>query len=311
VLEYAAVRAVSSRGRIVTSRRLPYAGAVLGNLVRRFDRRHEGVARDALKRCLPDLLRVEREQILTNLYRTLGMVTVEMMQMQTAPPRRMLDRTDTSALQELFETVRGGQSCVLFGGHVDNWELTGWTMAAHAPMVSFARPLDNPLLDRLIMRTRARTGHNVVSKFGGLRDMMRHLKKGVMAGFLSDQDAGRKGVWVPLFGRPASTADTGVQLAMKYRLPLYVVLMRREADNVCHRFHVCRRVRFSDTGDREADVRITLARCNAILEDTIRRDPEQWFGWLHRRWKTRPPEDALILDAEGRRLDGEGRVVAK
>ncbi|MGB0125736.1 MAG: lysophospholipid acyltransferase family protein, partial [Silvibacterium sp.] len=41
------------------------------------------------------------------------------------------------------------------------------------------------------------------------------------------------------------------------------------------------------TGDDEADALANTARFTAVIEDYVRRYPEQWL-WVHRRWKTRP-----------------------
>jgi KDO2-lipid IV(A) lauroyltransferase len=48
-----------------------------------------------------------------------------------------------------------------------------------------------------------------------------------------------------------------------------------------------------ETGDSEADAVENTARLTAVLEDVIRRYPDQWL-WMHRRWKTRPEGEPPI-----------------
>ena len=47
-----------------------------------------------------------------------------------------------------------------------------------------------------------------------------------------------------------------------------------------------------------------LTRATALLEEVVRRYPEQWF-WMHRRWKTRPPGEAP--ESDRRKTSGSGR----
>jgi KDO2-lipid IV(A) lauroyltransferase len=47
-----------------------------------------------------------------------------------------------------------------------------------------------------------------------------------------------------------------------------------------------------DTGDHDRDVLAFMQDLNDRLERHVRAHPEQWY-WLHRRWKTRPP-DAVV-----------------
>jgi KDO2-lipid IV(A) lauroyltransferase len=43
------------------------------------------------------------------------------------------------------------------------------------------------------------------------------------------------------------------------------------------------------TGDRERDVAANTALFSRVIEGWVRERPGHWF-WMHRRWKTQPPE---------------------
>jgi KDO2-lipid IV(A) lauroyltransferase len=47
------------------------------------------------------------------------------------------------------------------------------------------------------------------------------------------------------------------------------------------------------TGDEEVDIRNLTSKLSQIIEDRIRRYPDQWL-WIHKRWKTRPPGEPSI-----------------
>ena len=46
-------------------------------------------------------------------------------------------------------------------------------------------------------------------------------------------------------------------------------------------------VELERTGNDEADVIANTQKFTKIIEDYLRRYPDQWL-WVHRRWKTRP-----------------------
>jgi KDO2-lipid IV(A) lauroyltransferase len=94
------------------------------------------------------------------------------------------------------------------------------------------------------------------------------------------------GVFVPFFGRAASTTPALSMAALRTKAPVFVALAVREGERLRLLFEGP--IPVPDTGDRRADVAAHTAQLTAILERYIRRYPEQWL-WLHRRWKVQPP----------------------
>jgi KDO2-lipid IV(A) lauroyltransferase len=43
----------------------------------------------------------------------------------------------------------------------------------------------------------------------------------------------------------------------------------------------------AQTGNKQEDILTNTTRCNQVLEELVRKHPDQWL-WVHRRWKTRP-----------------------
>ena len=102
-----------------------------------------------------------------------------------------------------------------------------------------------------------------------------------------DQDAGDSGVFVPFFGKPASTTKGVAVFAIKMSASVLVISGHRTADGIS-KSHL-RPVDYTFTGDEEKDIEGLTAEITKMLEEDIRKTPEQWL-WLHRRWKTKPKE---------------------
>src|SRR6185436_5138873 len=142
--------------------------------------------------------------------------------------------------------------------------------------------------DRRFERLRSGTGNAVIPKRRAVRETMRALARGAGVAILIDQDVGGDGVYVPYIGRLASTTPTLALLELRTEAPIVPVFAHVEADGTIT-VHIEPAVPVRPTGDRDADVRSLTADCTAIVERWVRRKPEQWL-WMHRRWKTRPPD---------------------
>ncbi|MFY9941056.1 MAG: lysophospholipid acyltransferase family protein, partial [Desulfobacterales bacterium] len=105
-------------------------------------------------------------------------------------------------------------------------------------------------------------------------------------GILLDQNAKRdQGVFVDFFGKPVSTNKGLAQLALKTKTPVYPMFLVRQARG----FKVILKdqIPLTTTGDPARDIALNTRRYNRVLEEMIRRYPDQWF-WVHRRWKKQP-----------------------
>src|SRR5690606_41444437 len=99
----------------------------------------------------------------------------------------------------------------------------------------------------------------------------------------------RAAVLPPPFGRLAPATPAPAALAERPDAPVFLVLLRRRPQGR-HRVLIEGPIPFDRSGDPAADRLAFTARLNRALEDRIREAPELWY-WIHRRWKTRPPEE--------------------
>jgi KDO2-lipid IV(A) lauroyltransferase len=118
--------------------------------------------------------------------------------------------------------------------------------------------------------------------------VLQALRQGGLVAILLDQNAARReGVFVPFFGRAASTSRSLALLALRTGTPIVPIFIRREGVGR-HRVTIEPPLPSPTSADLAGAVVELTARCTASIEAAIRRSPEQWL-WSHDRWRTRPP----------------------
>ncbi|MCW8130333.1 MAG: lysophospholipid acyltransferase family protein [Planctomycetota bacterium] len=199
-----------------------------------------------------------------------------------------------------------GRGLMIVPAHHGNWELCGYAVSLLGyPLLSVARPLDNPLLNELVDGVRERAGNEIIHKWQVLWTLKKQLDRGRIVTMSVDQNGGVAGTFVPLFGTLASTVASPAELALASRAPVVVATLNRLADGVRHKFHVWDVIECEKTGDHEADRRALLTRINQAYERAIRAYPEQWL-WGHQRWKARPPGEVPGPDGLPPRIVSDG-----
>jgi Kdo2-lipid IVA lauroyltransferase/acyltransferase len=151
--------------------------------------------------------------------------------------------------------------------------------------------MENPRLERALAGVRRGSGNEIVAKDNAMRSAVKALARGIGVAVMIDQDARQAGIFVPFFGRPASTIPTVGMMHLRTGAAVVGVCAYPEPDGGWR--IVYERFTFPNlTGDRDTDVRRITAETTAWLEGKIRERPELWM-WMHRRWKTKAPEREL------------------
>ena len=120
--------------------------------------------------------------------------------------------------------AQAGRGVLVATAHLGNWELSAFAHALMtSPMNVVVRPLDNPLIDRLVERRRALTGNRPIGKKDFARSILKALAANQAVGILIDQNAGLEdGTFVDFFGLPASRRHRFCQVRgpqRRYRNP--------------------------------------------------------------------------------------------
>jgi Kdo2-lipid IVA lauroyltransferase/acyltransferase len=286
-LEAAFVRGLAAASRGVGWRRSLSVGAALGDLVHGLGIRRS-VAEDNLARAFPDWDSERRRHVLREHYREVGRIAFEyprLAELGRAPWGEYV--MDPVGFEHIEAARAQGRGAIILTGHFGNFELFGTAVSARWPIAFVVRPQSNPHVDRWVVEQRRAAGAGVVSADTEVRRVYELLRANSLIAMVGDQDARRHGVFVPFLGRPASTAIGPARIALGTGAPILMAFARRHPDGR-HELTVEPPLPMDPKGTPDAALRLT-ERHVARLEDWVRRYPEQWF-WLHRRWKTKPPQ---------------------
>jgi Kdo2-lipid IVA lauroyltransferase/acyltransferase len=250
------------------------------NLQRAFGSTHSPRELDALARAAYDHLGTSFAEFLTLPQVTAG---------------ELRARFELCGEEHLRTALAQGRGAIVASGHLGNWEWMGAALAARGFPVTFVvQTLRNTRVDRFVQGIRRGAGIDVMPRGMALRRVRAALDANQLVFFMCDQDARRRGVFVPFFGVPASTPKGAAQLALRAGVPFLPGFGRRLAAGR-HRGTILAPLR-SRAADEDAAVLELLGGFNAELERAIRDAPEQYW-WAHRRWKTRAPGDSAAARA--------------
>lgn len=232
----------------------------------------------------------EIEEIAKNVFKNIGRVAAEFAKM-TSYKRDFIERIiEIDGVENFQKAIDKGKGIILLGAHLGNWELLAYSLALRGyPLNIIARPLDNPLIERFVLKQRTAAGAMVIAKKNALRDILYCLKKGEQVGILLDQNvAQQEGIFVDFFGRIACTSFGLALIALKIDVTILPIFLVYIGDGKYKRL-VGSEIKIKRSGDFDKDMAYNTALFTKVIESYIRRYSDQWF-WVHRRWKTQPKE---------------------
>ncbi|MBP9732826.1 MAG: mitochondrial fission ELM1 family protein [Candidatus Omnitrophica bacterium] len=276
-------------------------GGLLGRIAGLLSKRRK-LALNNLKRAFRDdskLTRAWMTRTVSESYRDLGRSFMEFLMSPKIDRAYFESHVEVEGEERLAELVGKGRGAVLLTGHFGNWEFLNLMAGVRGyELAVLTRPQKLRASDAYLNRLRAQKGARIISRGMDLRRAYRILTGGGIAGVLGDQDGGPRGIFAPLFGRSSSYPRGMARFSAACSSPVLPVFCARTALDR-HRIHIGEPLQ-PILGESEADFELrVVAAFSRSMETMIRRYPSQWM-WPHRRWKSSPDRDILVLD-DGRK----------
>lgn len=247
-----------------------------------------GVVEDNLRIAFPEQSPEWIEKTRDASYEHLGREVVAMLSLSKLDREAVIGRTTPVGWDQLEDALSLGRGALLVTGHYGNWEIAAATLSSRGvPIAAIVRRQGNRLVDERLQQLRRKLGVETIYQGAARKRVPEVLRANGVVGIVGDQDARRSGMFIPFFGRLASTHRGPALFALRLGAPLFFCIARRLPGKEIRYEVRGERVDIEPTGDLDADVERVLTELSRRLETEVRRAPEQYF-WFHKRWKTRP-----------------------
>ncbi len=246
-------------------------GALCGLLAYRLSADYRGKLRANLRQAgLPDDGTLARA-VAAHTGRMLG----EMPFVWFRPLRTVMGRVVTDDEAVMDAAAAEGRPVIYLTPHLGAFEMTARYCASRAPITVLFKPPKIAALTPVLKAGRDFPGMlSAPANLGGLRTLLRALRRGEAIGLLPDQvPTDGEGRWVPFFGRPAFTTTLPQRLAEQTDAVVVMVHGERLPAGRGWRFHA-----------RRLDGPATPEAVNQAMETMILRLPDQYL-WGYNRYK--------------------------
>jgi KDO2-lipid IV(A) lauroyltransferase len=248
-----------------------------------------------LELAFPEKTQVERREILSGCFRNLGRLLVEFSHFPELNKGNIRDFIVVDGFQNYEDAVRRGQGVIYLTGHLGAWELGSFSQSIFGyPLRFVVRPIANARVEQLISSYRILGGNAPIPRRNAARDILQALRANEAVGILFDQNTTRdEGVFVDFFNIPAATTPAIATFALRTGAAVVPAFLIWDHSIKKHRLTFDPAVDLVESGDRARDIVENTRRFNQILENYVRKYPDQWL-WIHRRWKTRPEGECSL-----------------
>ncbi len=267
---------------------------ILDWLGRHLSKRHFGVVGKNLKIAFPGKTGEEHTKLKDAVYRHFASVFVEIIYMFVKKkPGKLLKEIEVNNIEILEKALEKKKGVIVFSAHFGNWELIPYILSRHLKrnIGSIAREMDNPLVEAVVKRFREHMGSTIIYKKNSIRTMLKMLEDNQVIYLLIDQNTIEKeAVFVEFFGQTVAAVPSVSLLHLKKNKPVVPLFLHYEKDKIV--LDLLEEIQFTPGGDHTRDLEELTQLCTSIIEENIRKYPEQWF-WFHNRWKTRPAAEQI------------------
>lgn len=259
---------------------LVWLGRRVGDILVRLPLPFVRIARRNLELCYPQAPANERQQILRDHFRSVGVGIFETAISWWSSDERIRKLTRLEGEEHLQTALAQGRGAILLSAHFTTLEIGARALCARVAASIMYRPTSNRVLERFLMRNRGKRARRAIPR-DDVRTLITALKNNEPVWYAPDQSYRKKGAqMVPFFGIPAATNTATSRLARMTGAAVLPYFPERLPGSQGYRMTIWPMLDHFPSDDAVADAE----RFNKLIETQVQRVPAQYL-WIHRRFK--------------------------
>lgn len=194
--------------------------------------------------------------------------------------------SSVNGIEAVDKILERKQGMIAILAHFGNWELLAQLFGSRFPALHvIAKKMNNPYTNDWLEKKRTASNVETIYREQALRKMLQAISKNGIVAILIDQRGGGHGSPALFLDKRASTVKTVAGIVHKTNCPVVstYALMRKDSTYEI----VIEEVLPPDVAglDQEEAIIVYQNQHNQILSSWIRKYPEHYFGWFHKRYK--------------------------
>lgn len=258
-------------------------GMSIGYLFYLLGKKRRQIALTNIASCFPELDPKEQRRINRDHYLYAGHMLFASSTNWWCSRRRFERWLEVKNIEIVERAEARGENIILLAPHFLALEVGGFCLSLNRPITTMYQYSKNTLIDEVVRRGRLRYGGNLVERKEPLRKLLKLIRCGQPFYYLPDQDAGRKGVFVPFFHEQAATIPMLGKFVSMTNAVVIPCRTRIKPWGQGYEVVFSKPIENFPQGDEIVDT----TKMNQVIEQMVRENPEQYF-WAHKRFKTRP-----------------------
>jgi len=235
----------------------------------------------------------EIDQIFKNCFVNLGKGMIELIYFM-AHPKMIKENVFFEGKEYLDQALSQGKGVVIVSAHFGNFPLMLLRLAQEGyPIHAIIRRTRDEKIEEYFKQQRTSLGlHTIYShpRLECVAQSIKTLRNNELVFIPLDQNFGSgAGVFVDFFGEKAATATGPVVFALRTGSPIIPMFIVRDSKDI-HKIIIEPAMSIEKQLDEKQTIEYNVARITQVIERYIRRYPQEW-GWMHRRWKSRPKQE--------------------